>query len=282
MDTKKQCYKKELLKKGLIINADDLGISITANQAILEGYTNGILNSTSLMVNMNTSGVDAFEDALKNILPNCPDMRLGIHLNIIEGKTVREKIKEGSLLYDRNGRYNNGFIALLLKSFNKNFLEEVEADFRLQIEKMQAHTKIDHIDSHVHVHAIPNVFKIVCKLAKDYGIATVRTQYEKPYFVPDLKKYLSLKYPINLIKVALLNFFTLINKKTLKDYSLDTNDFVVGVNYTGYMDKNTILYGIKRIKEENAIIEVIVHPDTDKNLKSNYNEYLAVLDKEIF
>ncbi len=262
-----------LTKKQIIINADDLGISKDVNQAVLDGYTNGILTSASVIVNM-----DAFEDAVENILPKCSGMRVGMHLNIIEGKALEKK--ENSLLCDNEGLYNNGFIALLMKSFNKKFLEEIEEDFRLQIETLKKYRKIDHIDSHVHVHAIPNIFKIVCKLAKEYDIKAVRTQLELPYFVPDFKKYFSIEYPINLIKVALLNFFTFINKAELKKHSLDTNDYIVGVNYTGYMDKKTIFYGIKRIKKEDAIVEIVVHPTVDSSKKTNYNEYLAVLDKE--
>ena len=50
-------------------------------------------------------------------------------------------------------------------------------------------------------------FEIVCRLANEYGIKQVRTQFEKPYLVPDLHKHLNLKYPVNLIKVALLDTF---------------------------------------------------------------------------
>ncbi len=74
-------------------------------------------------------------------------------------------------------------------SFDKEFLEEVEEEYRLQIEEGLKHFKPEHIDSHVHMHAIPNLFKIVCKLAKEYDIPYIRTQFEKPYLIPNMKMF---------------------------------------------------------------------------------------------
>ena len=38
-----------------------------------------------------------------------------------------------------------------------------------------------------------------------------------------------MKYPVNLIKIALLDFFTLINRKKVAQYGLKTNDYLIGV-----------------------------------------------------
>ncbi len=39
------------MKKKLIVNADDFGLSPGVNKGIIEAYLNGILSSTTLMVN---------------------------------------------------------------------------------------------------------------------------------------------------------------------------------------------------------------------------------------
>ena len=148
---------------------------------------------------------------------------------------------------------------MIIKSFDKNFIKDVETEFRAQIEKVQEKTKIDHIDSHVHTHAIPQIFKLVVKLAKEYDIPYVRTQFEKPYFVPDIKKHLSFKYLVNILKIILLNTFTLINKCCLKNSGLKTNDYLIGVGYTGMMDSKTVEYGLKVLKN-NFIAEALIHP----------------------
>ena len=256
--------------KKFILNADDFGMSEAFNRAVLEGYSSGILKSASLAANG-----DAFEEACKRIIPACPGLGVGIHLNIIEGKSLCLDLDR---LTDNNGNFNNSFGALLLKSLNtkdNTFLEQVEKEFRAQIEEVLKYTKVDHIDSHVHVHAIPRIFDIVCKLAKEYGIKQIRTQFEKPYMIPDVHRHLNLKYPVNLIKVALLNFFTLINEHTVKKYELSTNDYLIGVAYTSMMNSLAISYGLMAIKQENAVVEALIHPCRyeDGTIDNHFTEF---------
>lgn len=263
-------------KRQLVFNSDDFGLSEAVNKAIYEGFSEGLLTSTCLIANGKF-----FEDAVKNFLPKMKLCGLGVHLNIIEGQT-HNKIRDNSLLYDKNGYFNNGFLSILIKSFNKKFMEEVEFEFRTQIERILEYGKPDHINSHVHIHAIPKIFELTCKLAKEYDIPYIRTQYEKFYVVSDIKKYLSVRFYVNIIKLILLNFFTVINRQTLKNYQLDTNESFNGVLYTGFMDKKTILKGLQRsLKTKSKIMEIIVHPSVDKNYSTNYKEYTSIRDKEL-
>ena len=241
--------------KKFILNADDFGMSAAFNQAVLEGYQAGILKSASLVANG-----DAFDEACKNIIPACPDLGVGIHLNIIEGKSLCLNLDK---LTDDEGNFNNSFGQLLLKSLNHkddSFMEQLEKEFRAQIEEVMKRTKVTHIDSHVHTHSIPRIFELVCSLAKEYGIKQVRTQFEKPYIMPDIHRHLTLAYPINLIKVMLLNFFTLINEHTVKDYELNTNDYLIGVTYTSMMNSLAISYGLMAIKQDDVTVEALIHP----------------------
>lgn len=238
-----------------ILNADDFGMSNAFNKAVLHGFNNGFLTGASLCANGK-----AFNSAVNEILPECPNLSVGVHLNIIE---------ERSLLTGK--KFKNGFVKVLLMSFSKKFLKETEAEFRLQIEKIQAHTKVSHLDSHVHIHAVPAIFEIVCKLAKEYNIPYVRTQFEEFYVVP--QNGLSLKLLINIVKVGLLNFLTLKNKKTLKKYDLKTNNFLVGVGYTGMMDDKTIEFGLKKIiqtADSDALIEALIHPCCFEDEKNSH------------
>ena len=223
------------------------------NKAVLEGYNGGFLTSASLCANGK-----AFDAAVNEIIPECPRLGVGVHLNAIEGKSLQNFINSGSLT-DLNGNFNNGYLKLIYLANNPWFLEQVEREFRAQIEKVLAHKKPDHLDSHVHVHAIPKIFELTCKLAQEYEIKQVRTQFEKFYVVPDIKKHLNIKYPPNLLKIILLNFFTLKNREIIKQYELQTNDYIIGVGYTGMMDDKTILHGLSAIKED-AVVEALIHP----------------------
>ena len=236
--------------KKFILNADDFGMSNGFNKAVLDGYNSGFLTSASLCANG-----EAFGPAVNEIIPECNNLGIGVHLNIIEGK---------SLL---NGeKFNDGYLKLIYLANNPSFLEQTEKEFRLQIEKVLKYTKVDHLDSHVHVHAIPNFFELTCKLAKEYDIKQVRTQFEKFYLVPDIVKHLNIKYPPNILKVILLNTFTLKNRETIKQYGLQTNDYIIGVGYTGMMNDNTIYHGLCAINED-AVVEALIHPCNFDNLK---------------
>ena len=97
---------------------------------------------------------------------------------------------------------------------------------------------------------IPNIFKIVCKLATEYNIPYIRTQYEKFYTTTNKSKTYSINFGINIIKNLLLKFFTLINRNTIKKYKLKTNKFIIGICYTGMMDSDSIKYGLEAIKND--------------------------------
>ena len=262
-----------------ILNADDFGLSEAFNNAVSDGYKYGILKSASLAANG-----DAFEEAVNQVISGCPGLGVGVHLNIMEGKSLLDGL---SALTDDNQNFNNSWIGVLFKSFcnNKLFLEQVENEFRAQIEKVRsAGVEITHLDSHVHTHAIPPLFKIVCKLAQEYGIKQVRTQFEKPYLIPDGSMYLNIKYYINLIKVLLLVFFTVINGFYLKHCGLDTNNYQLGVSYTSMMNSMTVLYGLNALKHKKGIVaEALIHPCVydDGTADNHIAEYKITKDEDL-
>lgn len=224
------------------------------NKAVLDGYNNGFLSSASICANG-----DAFDAAVNEIIPECSNLGIGVHLNIIEGKALLDFSKTSSLT-NANSEFNNGYLKLIYLSNNSWFIEQVEREFRAQIEKVLKYTKVDHIDSHVHVHAIPKIFEVTCKLAKEYGINQLRTQFEHFYMIPDVKKHLNFKYPPNILKILLLNHFTFhSNRALIKKYGLQTNDYIIGVGYTGMMDDKTIYEGLSAI-DKNAVVEALIHP----------------------
>lgn len=259
--------------KKFILNADDFGMSKEHNKAVLDGYNNGFLTSASLCANGN-----AFSAAVNDILPECPGLGVGIHLNVIEGKSLTKS----KFLTDKNDNFNKGYLFFIINSHKKAFLNEIEQEFRAQIELVNKYAKPDHIDSHVHVHAVPEIFKLTCRLAKEYGIPYIRTQHEQMYFVPSSKKHLRIAYFINIIKIILLNTFTIINKKTLQKHNLKTNDYILGIGYTGMMDSSTVEYGLKN-QDGECITEALIHPCCySQNIKNSHtDEFSLTLDKKL-
>ena len=78
--------------------------------------------------------------------------------------------------------------------------------------------------------------------------------------MPDATRILNRKYPVNLIKVALLEFVTVINRKTVEKYGLTTNDYLLGVSFTSMMNSLAISFGLMAIKSDNVVAEALIHP----------------------
>lgn len=255
-----------------VLNADDFGMSKAFNTAVKEGYEKGLLKSTSLVANG-----EAFDEAVQSVIPSCPELGVGVHLNIIEGKALVDEQRE---LTDQNGIFNNSYGMLILKAYNpknKEFMEQLEKEFRAQIDKIRnTGVNITHIDSHVHTHAIPPIFKLVCKLAQEYEIPQIRTQHEHFYIIPDIYIHLNMKYPVNLIKIGLLNLFTRLNRPFVRKYGLNTNNYLIGVGYTSMMNGLTVSCGLAVLKNKDGITaEALIHPCRyeDGTIDNHFTEF---------
>ena len=89
-----------MIEKKFILNADGFGISKEQNQGVLEGYVNGYLTSASLCAN-----TEAFDNAVNDILPDCTNLSIGVHLNLTKGSPLTTC----TLLVDKNGKFNKNF-----------------------------------------------------------------------------------------------------------------------------------------------------------------------------
>ncbi len=155
--------------KRVIINGDDFGLCAGVNEGIIQAYREGILSSTSLMTN--TPG---FDEAVLLAQQN-PGLGVGVHLNIVRGVPILAKNMVPSLL-----RKDGYFLGRVFPIFSgiirgKIKLEEIEWEWRAQIEKaLAAGITPSHLDSEKHVHTFPPLFRLALKLAAEYGIFRVR------------------------------------------------------------------------------------------------------------
>lgn len=264
--------------KRFILNADDFGMSKDLNRAVLEGNQAGLLKSASLSANG-----ESFDEAVNNVIPQCPNLGIGIHLNITTGRSLCSDIT--SITNDKC-YFNNSLLQIFIKAYNpkeKEFMQQLEREFRRQIEKVMSKTPVTHIDSHMHVHSIPKIFDLVCRLAKEYGIEQIRTHFEKPYIIPDVQKHLNINYPLNILKTMILGLFTVFNEATAHKYQLSTNDYLVGIIYNSMMDALTVSYGTMAVKYDNITIETVIHPRRyeDGTVNNFFDEFLLTKNKKL-
>jgi len=146
----------------LIVNADDFGYSKGINYGIIEAHRNGIVNSTTMMMNM--PGVSHAVGLAKEN----PNLKVGIHLVLTCGKPL---LTDVPTLVDQDGFFKKNRDIL-----ESNIsLEELEREWTAQVEKfLETGLTLTHIDSHHHVHTVPRFLPIVQKLSKKYNLSVRR------------------------------------------------------------------------------------------------------------
>jgi hopanoid biosynthesis associated protein HpnK len=158
----------------LVVNADDLGLTVGVNDGIFDAHALGILTSASMFAN-----APATADAVRRSRSR-PSLGIGAHLALVDGAPTLPA-RDVPTLVTGDGRFHRSWrpfiVACLLGRVS---LAEVERELAAQIERLQAAgLALTHLDAHKHVHAYPPVFAIVARLAVRFGIPVVRVPYER-------------------------------------------------------------------------------------------------------
>lgn len=239
--------------RSVILEADDLGLVYAFNEGIRVAYQEGVLTSTCIRAN----GY-AYDHAVREILPACPGLGLGIHLCLNEAGCVAPP-SQVPLLLEKTGCLRGGFFWLIRLARTAAGSQQIELEFRAQIEKVLSDgLDIDHLNSHQHVHMIPSIFRITCRLSREYGIPAVRLTRELPYWAGGVRKRMQPFVNSNFLKHILLNNFARVNEIAARRFGIPTTDYFVGVNYTAHMNLAATLGGIRAAPY--GSVEVLLHP----------------------
>ncbi len=132
--------------KKLIVNADDFGYSKGVNRGIIESHTNGIVTSTSIMVDF------PFSKEIKSVIRKYPKLGIGLHFVLVDENRRLMRIAKQVLKY--------------------LFLSKIERELERQIKKFISLTGSppDHLNSHFHYHKWKRVLLIFLNYAKKYKI----------------------------------------------------------------------------------------------------------------
>lgn len=272
--------KKMTLQK--IFNADDFGISKGVNAAIVKAHREGILNSASLMINQKYAA-----EAVK-LAKEMPELEMGLHVNLTN-EYPAASAQEIPLLVDGQGKLKNGFVNLLLLSFFKprQLRLQVEIEMRAQIAKyLTTGLPLQHLDSHRHVHMIPQIFKTMRKLQKEFEVPRIRVMNENIFNTLKYNHNKSWLFDGALIKYVLLRFLCWWN-------GYKNNVYFYTLMYTCKIAKEQFS-GVK-IPQGYKAVEIMIHPGMpeidkqypedvwDENILSPYRtvELETLLDKKV-
>ncbi len=154
--------------KYLITNSDDFGMNESITDAILETHLNGIMTSTTLMVNM-----PGFDYAVKKAKENTT-LGVGIHFNLTEGKPVSSPNLIPDLL-DENGLFKINAIQRKNLLAGKEIYKQAYIELKAQLEKMfDSGIVPTHFDSHHHITGVPMAFKASVDVANEFNIEKAR------------------------------------------------------------------------------------------------------------
>lgn len=151
--------------RGLIVNADDFGLSPGVSRGILRAHWEGIVTSTTFMVNF------PWAAEMAGLLRRAPRLGVGLHLNLTTGAPVLPPAEVPSLV-GPDGRFGRSLVRLLARMRPA----EAEREWSGQVERFVAlmGRPPTHLDTHRYLQAYPPLCRAMIRVARRYGVPAVR------------------------------------------------------------------------------------------------------------
>src|SRR5579872_821082 len=158
----------------LIVNADDFGRSHSVNEAVLRAHREGILTTTSLMVNED-SAAEAVEMARVN-----PSLGVGLHLALTCGTSALAPSEIPGLVNDRH-QFSDNPVAVGFRYFaNRKLRPQLRDEIGAQFERFHATgLTLDHVNGHLNLHLHPVIFAILMENADRWKIRALRVTRDR-------------------------------------------------------------------------------------------------------
>ncbi len=165
--------------KKLIVTADDFGMSVAVNKAILEGIEAGLITSTNVMTNM-----PYFEESIK--LKEYKKISVGIHFTLSCGYPVSNKedipslVRENGEFY-KYSEFRKRYRDRLIK--NEDLIRELNAQYEKYIAFL-GHP--DYWNTHQNVHVDFRIYRLFVDFAREKGINMMRS-HQRIYVPASIK-----------------------------------------------------------------------------------------------
>ena len=209
----------------LIVSADDLGLTDGVCRAVARGFAEGVVTSTSLL-----AVGRAFGSAVR-VLRDAPGLDAGAHLAMVGEDPPLLTSREIPTLVNKQGRFPLSYRTVLARGFARRIdPEDVRREFTAQLQRIRAAgVHVSHLDTHQHVHLWPAVGRVVTELARQQGIAAVRT--------PASHRVLPVGFGVNVLASRL--------RRRLSAAGLATTDSYTGLDEAGDPDLARFTWGYR-------------------------------------
>ncbi|MFY0654881.1 MAG: ChbG/HpnK family deacetylase [Cyclobacteriaceae bacterium] len=243
----------------LIVRGDDMGFSHSANLAILDSYTNGIMTTVEVM-----PVTPWFPEVVKMCNDN-PSLDVGIHLALTsEWSNLKWRpLTAAESISDENGYFypmiwsNDNFGKGQSLKENEWKLKHIEKELRAQIElSVKNIPHISHVSAHMGFSGMdPKVGELVTKLAEEYKLniqpsnyGVQRANYAGPKRT-ELEKYRSFIKMLKNLKPGEVYLFV--------DHPAYNVPEMEAVHHIGYEDVAQDRHGVTKLwKNKNVKVEI--------------------------
>jgi predicted glycoside hydrolase/deacetylase ChbG (UPF0249 family) len=227
--------------KLLVVNADDYGLTTKVSEGILRGHRDGIITSTSVLV---------LAPAFATTGPWLRDVEsigVGAHLALVGEDRPLLSATEIPTLVDRDGRLAPDWRSFLWRARGGRIdIEDIRRELGAQLEAVQQlGLRLDHLDTHQHLHLWPDVRDVVIDLAQRAEVPVVR--------VPRSAGRTPVGMGVNLLSRRL--------ESTLHRCGLHTSEASAGLDEAGALDAVRLGLTLDRLARSDArTLELFTHP----------------------
>ena len=176
-----------------------------------------------------------------------PNLGVGLHLVVVEGDAVLP----GSAAFGSN-QLQLGLEYFFSRRGRNRLAAEIDAQYRAFA---STGLRLDHANAHKHMHVHPTVGRLLVETGLGFGLQALRLPAEPPALMR------ACDVPQGLAAQALYHWTHLL-RRTARRAGLVTNDWVLGLAWTGHMTADRVLRAAPLLPA--GLGEIYFHPATAK------------------
>jgi hopanoid biosynthesis associated protein HpnK len=236
----------------LIINADDFGLTAGVNRAIMKAHFEGVVTSATLMANG-----PAFDEAVTRAA-SAPHLGVGCHVAVLDGSSLLGPSQVPTLIEgQQSSRFYQESGAFAWRTVTGRIHPaEIELETVAQIRKLQSSgIPVTHIDTHKHMHILPQVLRPLLRAAQTCGVRKIRNPFE-PLRLAGLIRHPGLWK--RWIEFRTLSTLSHAFRQSVKNAGLLTTDGTIGIVATGALDEKLLHTLVENLPD--GTWEFVCHP----------------------
>jgi hopanoid biosynthesis associated protein HpnK len=242
-----------MVTPGLIVTADDFGLSMEVNEAVEEAHRNGVLTCASLVV-----AGEAAEDAVRRAR-RMPKLGVGLHLAWLDAPSALppEEIPD---LYDPavRGLDSRPAVTGTKIALFKSVRDQARAEMAAQFKRFaKTGLELDHVDGHWHFHQHPTLTSLLIReMAPKYGVKAVRVPREPPLASWRAAGKRGLFARLRTAAGHALLWARM--RRALSRAGIGSNDWFFGLNDGGHIGRELLIGMIQNLPA--GVSEIGLHP----------------------